>query len=51
VKKDILVIGGGIVGLATAWQLLQKNPSLKITVLEKEDEVAKQRSYPFRIIL
>jgi L-2-hydroxyglutarate oxidase len=44
VKKDILVIGGGIVGLATAWQLLQKNPSLKITVLEKEDEVAKHQT-------
>lgn len=43
-KKDILVIGGGIVGLATAWQLLQKNPSLKITVLEKEDEVAKHQT-------
>lgn len=30
--------------MATAWQLLQKNPSLKITVLEKEDEVAKHQT-------
>jgi L-2-hydroxyglutarate oxidase len=44
VKKDVLVIGGGIVGLATAWQLLQKNPSLKLTILEKEDEVAKHQT-------
>lgn len=39
-----MVIGGGIVGLATAWQLLQKNPSLKLTVLEKENEVAKHQT-------
>jgi len=44
VKKDVLVIGGGIVGLATAWQLLQKNPALKLTVLEKEDAVAKHQT-------
>lgn len=43
-KKDVLVIGGGIVGLATAWQLLQKNPALKLTVLEKEDAVAKHQT-------
>lgn len=43
-KKDVLVIGGGIVGLATAWQLLKKNPALKITILEKEDEVAKHQT-------
>lgn len=34
------IIGGGIVGLATAYQLLQASPDLKITVLEKEQEVA-----------
>lgn len=39
-----MVIGGGIVGLATAWQLLQKNPALKLTVLEKENEVAKHQT-------
>lgn len=43
-KKDVLVIGGGIVGLATTWQLLQKNPALKLTVLEKENEVAKHQT-------
>lgn len=43
-RKDVLVIGGGIVGLATAWQLLQKNPALKLTVLEKEDEIAKHQT-------
>jgi L-2-hydroxyglutarate oxidase len=41
---NITVIGGGIVGLATALQLIRKNPSLKIAVLEKEDRVAKHQT-------
>jgi L-2-hydroxyglutarate oxidase len=41
---NIIVIGGGIVGLATALQLIKKNPALKIAVLEKEDRVAKHQT-------
>ncbi len=37
---DIIIIGGGIVGLATAYQLLEKKPNLKLAVLEKENAVA-----------
>ena len=37
---DIVVIGGGIVGLATALKLKEKNPKIKLVVLEKEAEVA-----------
>lgn len=37
---DILIIGGGIVGLATAYQLKMKMPDLKVVLLEKEQEVA-----------
>ncbi|MBV6472842.1 MAG: L-2-hydroxyglutarate oxidase LhgO [Saprospiraceae bacterium] len=33
---DLCIIGGGIVGLSTAYQLLQSKPGLKILVLEKE---------------
>lgn len=33
---DVLVIGGGIVGLSTAYQLIQKYPRRKVAVLEKE---------------
>ena len=33
---DIAVIGGGIVGLATAWKIQSKNPSAKIVIIEKE---------------
>jgi L-2-hydroxyglutarate oxidase len=36
----IMIIGGGIVGLATAYQLQKKHPSLHIIVMEKEEELA-----------
>ena len=39
-KYDIIVIGGGIVGLATAYKINQKYPTKKVLVLEKEKEVA-----------
>lgn len=39
-KTDVVVIGAGIVGLATALQLHRKNPDLRICVLDKEKEVA-----------
>lgn len=35
-----IIIGAGIVGLATAWEIVQKKPNAKITILEKEREVA-----------
>ena len=35
---DVAVVGGGIVGLATAWRLLEKDPRLSIVLLEKEGE-------------
>jgi L-2-hydroxyglutarate oxidase len=37
---DLAIIGGGIVGLATAYRLTQEYPDRSIIVLEKEDEVA-----------
>lgn len=39
-RFDVAVIGGGIVGLATAWQLQQRRPDLRLVVLEKESELA-----------
>ena len=42
--SDILIIGGGIVGLASALQLQRSNPSLKITLLEKESQLAKHQT-------
>ncbi len=37
---DIIIVGGGIVGLASAYKINLKYPSKKILVLEKEKEVA-----------
>ncbi len=39
-KYDIAIIGGGIVGLATAYQLLTLKPDLELVVLEKESHAA-----------
>ena len=39
-KYDVVVIGAGIVGLATALQLKKAKPSLNVLVLEKESRVA-----------
>lgn len=39
-KYDVIVIGGGIVGLATAYQTLAKRPGLKVLLLEKESRLA-----------
>ncbi len=39
-KHDIVIVGAGIVGLATALKIKEKNPGLKIAILEKEDQIA-----------
>ena len=41
---DICIIGGGIVGLATAYQLSKKHPKLKLAVLEKETSLAQHQT-------
>ncbi|GGO88459.1 L-2-hydroxyglutarate oxidase LhgO [Marinobacterium nitratireducens] len=37
---DFIIIGGGIIGLSTAMQLLQRYPDRKVVVLEKESALA-----------
>ncbi|MDX2195671.1 MAG: L-2-hydroxyglutarate oxidase [Cytophagales bacterium] len=41
---DVAIIGGGIVGVATAYRLKQTNPKLQITLLEKEAEICKHQT-------
>jgi (S)-2-hydroxyglutarate dehydrogenase len=43
-QYDVIVVGGGIVGLATALQLQQRRPKASILVLEKEGRVAAHQS-------
>lgn len=38
-KYDVVVIGGGIIGLATAMTLTQQFPRYKVAVLEKESHI------------
>ena len=41
---DVAVIGGGIVGLATALRIQERRPGLRILILEKERELATHQS-------
>jgi (S)-2-hydroxyglutarate dehydrogenase len=41
---DVMVIGGGIVGLATAMRLLEMRPGLRLVLLEKEAALARHQS-------
>jgi (S)-2-hydroxyglutarate dehydrogenase len=42
--RDVVVVGAGIVGLATAHQLLERRPTLRLSVLEAEPHVAAHQS-------
>jgi L-2-hydroxyglutarate oxidase len=44
VQHDVIIVGGGIVGLATALKLLQQDPALKVLVIEKEKELARHQT-------
>lgn len=37
---DLAIIGGGIIGLATAMEVTQRYPRLRLVVLEKEEQLA-----------
>jgi (S)-2-hydroxyglutarate dehydrogenase len=39
-QVDVAVIGGGIVGLATAYQITRQYPGKRVTVIEKESDLA-----------
>jgi len=43
-KYDVVIIGGGIIGLSTAYQTIKENPSLKIAVIEKESDIASHQT-------
>ncbi len=39
-RFDLIIVGAGIVGLATAMELVNRRPDLRLAVLDKEDRVA-----------
>jgi L-2-hydroxyglutarate oxidase LhgO len=43
-RVDLAIIGGGIVGLATALRLTESRPTLQVAILEKEPDLASHQS-------
>ena len=41
---DVVIVGGGIVGLATAREILSRMPHLRVLLVEKEPQVATQQT-------
>lgn len=41
---DLIVVGGGIVGVASAREILNRHPHLKIAIVEKEHKLAFHQS-------
>lgn len=43
-RFDVIIIGGGIVGLATAREILRRQPAQRLLVVEKEPELASHQT-------
>ena len=43
-SADVAIIGGGIVGLATGYQLIRQFPDKKIVLFEKEAGLAEHQT-------
>ena len=41
---DIIIVGGGIVGLATAYKITIRHPDIRVAVLEKEEKLASHQT-------
>lgn len=41
---DLVVVGAGLIGLATARELIRRRPGIRVVVLEKEPEIASHQS-------
>jgi len=41
---DYIIVGGGIVGISTAWQLKQRQPDKSVLLVEKEDNFCKHQT-------
>ena len=43
-QYDVAIIGGGILGLSTAMQLLERAPGWRVAVVEKEEGLANHQT-------
>lgn len=41
---DVIIVGAGIIGLSTAYKISEKNPGLKICILEKENDICRHQT-------
>lgn len=41
---DLVVVGAGLLGLATSWEITRRFPDLRVAVLEKEPDIANHQS-------
>src|SRR3954469_24861438 len=44
VNYDHVVVGGGIVGISTAWNLLRRRPGAGVLLLEKEPDLGRHQT-------
>jgi (S)-2-hydroxyglutarate dehydrogenase len=43
-RYNVIIIGGGVVGLGVALEITRRFPRLRLLLLEKEDRVARHQS-------
>src|ERR1700730_7181132 len=43
-RHNVIIIGGGVVGLGVALEITRRFPHLRLLLLEKEDRVARHQS-------
>lgn len=43
-KFDVVVVGGGIVGVATAREILMRHPKWNVAIVEKEEKLASHQT-------
>lgn len=43
-RYDVIIVGAGIVGLASAMRLLERHPALRVAVVDKEPEVGQHQT-------
>ncbi len=43
-NSDLVIVGGGVVGLATAYRFLQRYPGKTLTIVEKEQQLARHQT-------
>ena len=44
IPSSVIIIGAGIVGLAVGLEFMQRYPDADLTILEKEDDVARHQT-------